>query len=63
MAVHKKLIAGILFLIFQLVVILVKGIPSIESSAYGIGYLVGYFATGVIGIIFLILYFKEKFGQ
>ena len=63
MNAHKKLIAAIVFLAFQVIVILVNGFPKMDSGAYGIGYLIGYLATGVIGLILLVLYLKERFGK
>lgn len=60
MRANKKLIGGIAFLALQLVAILVNGFPRLDSGAYGMGYLVGLLIPGVIGIMLLIAYFREK---
>ena len=62
MAAYKKLIAGIAFLVLQAIVVLINGLPKIEAGAYGAGYLIGYLAPGIIGIILLIVHFISKRG-
>ena len=57
---RKYLIGGIIFLALQLFTIIVLGFPKTESNAYGVGYLVGYCAMGIIGICFLVAYFVNK---
>lgn len=59
MKAHKSLIAGIIFLVVQLIALIVNGF-NFPSGAYGAGYLVGFFAPGIIGIIFLIVYFTKR---
>lgn len=60
MKAHKNLIIGIAFLLFQAIVLIVKGMPDLESGSYGIGYLLGYLAPGVIGIVLMVIYFIKK---
>lgn len=60
---NKKLIAGIVFLTFQVVVLLVNGLPNEGYGAYGAGYLLGYLATGIIGIAFIAAHFLGKRGK
>ena len=60
MKAHKKLFAGIAFLILQVIVFLVNGFPKFDSGAYELGYLVGSLAPGVIGLVLLAVYFLNK---
>lgn len=60
MHAKKFLIAGIVFLVIQVISMIINGFSKFSSGAYGVGYLFGYFAPAIIGIIFLILYFTKK---
>lgn len=60
MKAHKFLIAGIIFLAIQVIAVLVSGFSNFESGAYGVGYLVGFFSPGIIGIIFLVIHFIKR---
>lgn len=60
MKANKKLIAGVVFLVFQAIVILANGLPNVGSGAYGAGYLLGYLATGIIGIALIAAHFLGK---
>lgn len=57
---RKQLIGGIVFLVLQVIVWFVNGIPQNGADAYGMGYLVGSLVPGVIGIIFLAAFFISK---
>lgn len=60
MKAHKKLIGAIAFLVLQVIVLIVNGLPKLDGGAYDMGYLVGTLAPGVIGIILLVVYFLGK---
>lgn len=62
MKVYGKLIVGILFLLVQVAVIVINGFPKMNEGTYSFGYLVGFLAPGVIGIIMLVLFFISKFN-
>ena len=57
---HKRLFAGIAFLVIQVIVFLVNGFPKFDSGAYELGYLVGSLAPGAIGLVLIAVYFLTK---
>lgn len=60
------LIIGIILLVFQAIgilgSILGSGLANPESGAYEIGYLVGYFSPGIIGVVLLVVFFIKNHG-
>ena len=60
MKAYKKLIAGIVFLVIQAIVILINGFPKMGADSYSAGYIVGFLAPGIIGIILIIAHFLGK---
>jgi len=62
MNARKYLIAGVVFLAIQVISMIINGFSKFSSGSYGVGYLFGYFAPAIIGVIFLVLYFIKRNG-
>lgn len=60
MKAYKKLIGAVAFLVLQVIVFVVNGFPKMDAGVYGMGYLIGTLAPGVIGIVLLVAHFVTK---
>ncbi len=52
-------IAGIVLIVLQVLALIGGGIPAV-GGVYGLGYLLGFFLPGIIGVILLVKAGKKK---